>query len=196
MPYGKTEPIALRDIRNPIEMPHHFFWKFKYTKVINAWIGYDIKENDFVAPIGKGKVADFEVYIDWNGEWLPAYTGMAVKIRFTDPYSGYYVFPVNVDSEFKGPYKALPNSVFQTDAEFYERVFDNGEQREQKHFDTNKCWVMRTRCKVSSDGKLIEANYAVIYDIVFTCKSGGCAGFCVTGAFNPTPNDTNLEVKK
>ena len=80
-------------------------------------------------------------------------------------------------------------------AGFYERIFDNGERREQKHFNPGKYWIVRSRCKVSPDGKLIEANYSVIYDIVFTCKSGGYGGFCITGAFNPTPNDTNLEPK-
>ena len=84
-PYGETVNIVLRDMRNPAEMPRENFWKFKYTSAINSWVGYDIKENDFVAPNGKGKVADFEVFIDWNGEWLPTYTGMAVRIRFTEP---------------------------------------------------------------------------------------------------------------
>ena len=195
-PYGKRENIILRDIRNPIELSHEYFWKFKYTKAINTWIGYDIKENDFLAPNGKGKVSDFEVYIDWNGEWIPTYTGMSVKIRFTEPFGGYYTYDINGDSEFKGPYSALPSSVHLREADFYERVFDNGQRREQKHFNTGKCWIVRSRCKVSSDGKLIEANYSVIYDIAFTCKSGGYGGFCITGVFNPTPNDTNLEPKR
>ena len=120
---------------------------------------------------------------------------MSVKIRFTEPFGGYYAYDINRDSEFKGPYLASPSSIHLTEADFYERVFDNGERREQKHFNTGKCWIVRSRCKVSPDGKLVEANYSVIYDIVFTCKSGGYGGFCITGAFNPTPNDTNLEPK-
>ena len=194
-PYGDVETIILRDIRNPIDMPHEFFWRFKYTKEINTWIGYDIKENDFVAPAGKGKFADFEVYIDWNGEWLPTYTGMSVKIRFTEPFGGYYACEVNEESAFTGPYAALPGSIRLTEAEFSERVFDNGRRREQKHFDHAKCWVVRSRCKVSPDDKLVAANYSVIYDVVFTCKKGGLGGFCITYVFNPTPNDTNLEPK-
>ena len=194
-PYGEMENIVLRDIRNPAKMPHENFWKFKYTSAINSWVGYDIKENDFVAPNGNGKVADFEVYIDWNGEWLPTYTGMAVRIRFTEPFGGYYAYPINDNSEFRGPYSAVPNLINKTEAEFYECVFDNGERREQKHFDPGQCWIVRSRCKVSPEGKLIEANYSVIYDIVFTCKNGGYGGFCITGNFNPTPNDTNLEPK-
>ena len=194
LPYGKTEKIILRDIRNPIEMPHEVFWKFNYTKEINTWIGYDIKENDFVVPNGKGKVADFDVYIDWNGEWLPTYRGMSVKIRFPGPFAGYYVHDMNRTSEFKSPYEAAPNLIRLTTAKFSERILDNGE-RKQNHFDHDKCWIVRSRCHVSPDGKLLTAHYSVIYDIAFTCKKGGYGGFCITGAFNPTPNDTNLEPK-
>ena len=123
------------------------------------------------------------------------YTGMAVKIRFTEPFGGYYAYVINGNSEFKGPYSALPSSIHLTEADFYEHVLDNGERREQKHFNPGTCWIVRSRCKVSTEGELIEANYSVIYDIAFTCKSGGYGGFCITGAFNPTPNDTNLEHK-
>ncbi len=195
-PYGETERVILRDMRNPIEMPHEDFWKFKYTKAINTWIGYDIKENDFVPPNGKGKVTDFEVYIDWNGEWLPTYTGMAVRIRFTEPFSGYYNYGINSGSEFRGPYSALGSSICQTEAEFYERVIDKETRREQSRFNPDKCWVVRSRCKVSPEGKLVEANYSVIHDVAFTCKGDGCGGFCIIGAFNPTPNDTNLEPRR
>ena len=194
-PYGAVEKVVLRDIRAPIEMPKELFWKFKYTKAINTWIGYDIKENDFVVPNGNGRVSDFEVYIDWNGAWLPMYRGMAVKIRFTEPFGGYYAYELSANSEFKGPYVASPDSICTTSAEFSEHVQDNG-CRVQRSFDHSKCWVVRSRCKVSPDGKLIAANYSVIYDIVFTCKKDGYAGFCITGAFNPTPNDRNLEWDK
>ena len=191
-PYGAVEEVVLRAIRHPAKLSSELFWKFKYTKSINQWIGYDIKENDFVAPEGKGKFADFEVYIDWNGEWLPAYRGMAVKIRFTEPFGGYYMHDNNQTSGFKYPYEASPNLVGSTEAEFSERVLEDG-RRIQKHFDPGKCWVVRSRCKVSPDGKLLSANYSAVYDIAFTCKRGGLGGFCITGAFNPTPNDTNLE---
>lgn len=191
-PYAAEEVIVLRAIRHPAKLASELFWNFKYTKSINKWIGYDIQENDFVAPDGKGKIADFEVYIDWNGEWLPAYRGMAVKIRFAEPLCGYYTYDINQASEFKYPYEAAPDLVDSTGAEFSERILDDG-RRIQKHFDLGKCWVVRSRCKVSPDGRLLSANYSVIYDIVFTCKRGGYGGFCVTGAFNPTPNDTNLE---
>ena len=56
-------------------------------------------------------------------------------------------------------------------------------------------FIVSGRYGVYADGKLVSANYSVIYDVVFTCKKGGHGGFCITGVFNPTPNDTNLEPK-
>ena len=194
-PYGKRENIVLRDIRHPIELSHENFWNFKYTKALNTWIGYDIKENDFVAPNGKGKVADFEVYIDWNGEWIPTYTGMAVEIRFADPFSGYYETPANTESSFIGPYKAEPAANYAQNAKFSEQVRGGGEI-DESHFNKSNCWVVRSRCKVNEKGELVSANYTVIHDITFACKKGRIAGFSIIGFFNPTPNDTNLEAKQ
>lgn len=60
---------------------------------------------------GIGETIDFEVYISWDGRWLPNYTGMGVNIRFSAPFSGYYVRPACLDSLFTGPYFAETNNV-------------------------------------------------------------------------------------
>lgn len=62
-----------------------------------------------------------------------------------------------------------------------------------KTFDKDNCWVVRSRCQVDDEGSLVSAHYSVINNIAFGCDKGGVACICVTGAFNPTPNDTNLE---
>ena len=170
------------------------FWKFNYTDALNKWIGFDLPKNDFVYPHGTGEVADFEVYIDWDGDWIPRYRGMTVEIRFQDPYSGYYETKKNLESEFKGPYTAEPHRRYLQSAEFSEKVLSDGEI-EERHFDKSKCWVVRSRCKVDDQGKLISANYSVVHDILFACKRNRKGGFCVAGSFNPVPNDTNLEMR-
>lgn len=192
LPYGEIQRIVLRKKRNPVQMSVERFWKFRYTKDMNSWIGFDICKNDFVRPHGTGEVADFEVLIDWNGEWWPKYKGMAVKVRFVDPYAGYYEYPANLESKFIGPYEADATRSYERTAEFSENVRDDGEI-DEAHFNKTQCWVVRSRCKVDEKGKLVSANYSVMHDIVFSCKKGGLAGFCITGAFNPVPNDTNLE---
>ncbi len=189
-PYCDMQQIVLRKRRNPVLTER--FWEFRYTKAVNSWIGFDIAKNDFVHPHGKGAISDFEVFIDWNGDWLPKYNGMALEIRFVDPFSGYYEIPANTESAFIGPYKADPVANYAQNAKFSEQVRSDGEVNES-HFDKANCWVVRSRCKVDEKGELISANYTVIHDITFACKKGGIAGFSITGFFNPAPNDTNLE---
>ena len=194
-PYGAAEKLILRRIVNPV-LPS-VGGQFVHTQRLNEWIGYDLEKRDFVSPFGAGIVADFEVFFDWDGKWLPDYTGMGKKIRFADKYSGYYQCAVNAVSEFKGPYSALPDATYQQAADFYERVIIDpdayGRRYERKVFDKNKCWVVRSRCKVDAEGNLVSAHYSVINNIAFGCDKGGIACICVTGAFNPSPNDTNLE---
>ena len=193
MPYCDVQQMVLRKRRNPVETVR--FWAFRYTKEVNSWIGFDIEKNDFVRPYGIGMVADFEVYIDWDGEWLPKYKGMAVEIRFVEPFSGYYKTPTNTESSFIGPYTADPAASYAQNAKFSEQVRSDGEI-DESHFNKSNCWVVRSRCKVDEKGKLISANYTVIHEITFACKKGGIAGFSIIGFFNSTPNDTNLEPKR
>ena len=192
LPYGDVQQMVLRKKRHPVAMPSERFWQFRYTKEMNSWIGFDICKNDFVRPHGMGEIADFEILIDWDGEWLPKYKGMGVKIRFTEPFSGYYDLPVDSESAFTGPYEADTTRRYVQNAEFSEKVREDGEV-DASHFNKARCWVVRSRCKVDDRGNLVSANYSVIHDIVFTCKKGRLGGFSITGAFNPTPNDTNLE---
>ena len=196
-PYGAVENIELRKIRNPAHLAVAFEREFNCTKAINAWVGFDLEKRDFVQPHGKGETVDFEVFFDWDGKWFHGYTGMGKRIRFTGKFSGYCQCAVNADSEFKGPYSALPDAAYLQDADFFERVIVDpnayGRRYERKSFDKSKCWVVRSRCKVDAEGNLVSAHYSVVDNIEFGCDKGGVACICVTGAFNPVPNDTNLE---
>ena len=194
---GKWQPfeanliIVLRRVQNPTALKIGN-GNFVLTKQLNYWLGFDIQKHDFVRPHGTGEVTDFEVKIDWNGKWYPDYTGMGIELRFSTPYSGFYKLPVNPASKFKGPYSADAEKAFCQKAAFDEQVV-NPTQRIRHPFDENKCWVVRSRCKVDEMGKLISANYSVIYKISFCGKYDGKGGVRITGFFNPTPNDTNLE---
>ena len=193
-PFDAKHIIVLRRVQNPkaIEIGNG---SFALTKQLNNWLGFDIKKHDFVRPHGAGEITDFEVKIDWDGKWYPDYTGMGIELRFSTPYSGYYELPVKSASKFKGPYSADAEKAFCQKAAFDEQVV-NPTQRIRHPFDESKCWVVRSRCKVDEIGRLISANYSVIYKISFCGKYDGRGGIRITGAFNPTPNDTNLEPKR
>ncbi len=193
-PYDANHQIILRRIQNPLAIKIGN-GKFVLTRYLNQWLGFDIQKYDFVQPYGMGVVTDFEVKIDWDGKWLPEYTGMGINVRFSIPYSGYYEHPVSSVSKFKGPYVADTRKAFEKTAMFEEKV-DASFNRIQHHFDEHKCWIVRSRCKVDKDGKLISANYSIIHTIDFCGKKDSRGGVRVKGFFNPTPNDVNLEPKR
>ena len=194
-PYGEKVTVVLRKKKNPVFLiANHWDTKdYKYTKTFYEWIGFDIKENDFVEPYGKGKIADFDVMIEWNGKTgRGVYMGMGVNIRFTEPYSGYYVVDKTLYSDLKSPYEAIPENIKLTTALCYSKKQENGDWIKSE-YNKNTCWVVRSRPVVDKNGKLISANYSLIYEISYTTTDENKAGFCVYRAFNPTPNDTNLE---
>ncbi len=192
-PFDTVHNIVLRRVQNPAA-PEIGRGNFALTKHLNCWLGFDIQKHDFVHPHGGGEVADFEVMIQWNGKWYPDYAGMGINLRFTMPYSGYYEMPVNPVSKFKGPYAADVEKTFCQTATFDEQVV-SPTKRIRHPFNDNKCWVVRSRCKVDETGKLVSANYSVVHKINFCGKPDGRGGLRITGAYNPIPNDTNLEPK-
>jgi len=189
-PYGSKYNMIIRKIINPYAVM--IGGKYMFTKQLNQWLGFDLKLYDFVYPHGNGKSSDFQIKIDWDGKWLPDYTGMGISIRFTAPFSGYYEVPVQSVSRLKGPYAVDNEKEYRKTAVFFEKVV-NSSERIRNSFDQNKCWVVRSRCKIDKDGKLISSNYSVIHKICFCGEIDGSGGVRIIGAFNPVSNDTNLE---
>ena len=190
-PYGEKMSILLKPIKNPFELCSVPVKDYKFTDTICKWIGYDLEKNDFVKPYGAGTVSDFEVYLDWDRVYSIMDCKQAgYKIRFAEPWSGYCPMQIDAESEFPTPYNAVTNATFLKEAEFYDRY--EGE-RVRNTFDKSKCWVIRSRCKIDEHGRLISANYSVARLLGMSGNRELKAGFGFVGAFNPTPNDTNLE---
>lgn len=190
MPFGSEEIIVLRSICQPLE--DKLSGEFVYTSRLNEWIGYDLKKHDFVAPDGTGTTSDFEVCINWDGRWLPNFRGMRVGLRFTQPYSGFYQVPSCMESSFKGPYRAVATNEFSQAAQFSIEVKDDSSMILHTLND-DACWVVRSRCELDSEGRLLKANYSVAQYIEFVGCPNGKGGFRMIGLFNSIPNDTNLE---
>ncbi len=192
-PYGEKVEVVLRKKRNPTNLiaNHYETQEFSHTKLLNQWVGFDLRENDFVEPNCKGKIADFEVMIEWDEKIYSDYTGMRVKIRFTEPYSGYYEVPKYLNSDLKSPYTAIPDNITSTLATYYTKKI--GDDWEEYNFDKNSCWVVRSRPVIDKNGNLVSANYSVIYNINYSWNTKKQGGFSIYRAFNPIPNDTNLE---
>lgn len=189
-PYGDMVLIPVRIIKDPVALRSMQSGGYKHTDAIGKWVGYDLEVGDFVNPVGMGLVADFEVYLDWDGKLFPKCERIGMKIRFSEPWSGYYVVPLDAESEYKTPYSAMTNAVYTQVATYYDRL--DG-KRLRNTFDKSKCWIIRSRCKVDRQGRLVSANYSVARFLGISGSAELKAGFCFLGVFNPTPNDTNLE---
>ena len=190
-PYGEEISILLKPIKNPQRLCSVPVKDYKFTDAICKWVGYDLEKNDFVRPYGAGDVSDFEVYLDWDRVYSMTDCRQAgYKVRFDGPWSGYYEVQLEAESEFPTPYGAETNATFLKEAEFYDRYAG---KRVRNTFDKSKCWGVRSRCKVDEQGRLIAANYSVVRLLGMSGSRALKAGFGFVGAFNPTPNDTNLE---
>ena len=189
-PFGNLEEIRLRQIKHPTT--HSVSGKFVYTRQLNQWVGYDLEVNDFVSPEGTGKIADFELRINWTGRWNQNCHGMGVDIRFVGAHTGYCAVQVCQASAFKGPYCANVNGTFAQIATLYEG--NDGEQVAYgKPWRPDSCWVVRSRCEMSPQKDLLKANYSIIYNVEFVGKRDGRGGIRIYRLFNPIPNDVNLE---
>ena len=190
-PWGMSIPITLREIRTPVQLVvQKELYKIPST---NALVGFDMALKDWVSPNGKGKQADFEVFLTWDGKPLYYTQHTQMDIRFTEKFAGYYVFDNIKGSRFGGPYMADTNRIFQTDFSCMSS-FINGEPS-FRGLDVGRSLIVRSRCKVDNEGRLVSANYSTIKNVTVEAGWTGEVKMMIRYYFNPSPNDTNLEPK-
>lgn len=192
LPYGATEVLRLRPIKNPISLVKHGFGMGKDVPCTNKWIGIDMAIGDFVKPYGKGSVADFEVMVEWDGHPPAKSDYCAVTIRFMEQLAGGYYAEKIIESEY--PYVYLANE----DATYNIRQFrvvgrDRVSRGKQVPLGDKTTFVTRTRCVLDQNGNLKTANYGFIRVLNVDAGWDGKPTMQLAFIFNPTPNDTNLE---
>lgn len=156
-PWGMSVPITLREIRAPVQLVvQKEIYRIPST---NTLMGFDMALKDWVAPNGKGKHADFEVFLTWDGKPLYYTQHTQLDVLFPEKHAGYYVFENIKGSRFGGPYMADTNSTFQTDFSCMSS-FENGEPR-FRGLDIGRSLIVRSRCKVDNEGRLVSADRSV-----------------------------------
>lgn len=84
-PWGATNTVILKRIRNPIPM----YAKRVSTPVpvLNAPVGYDLEKGDWVEPHGRGRVPDLLVTV--NGQYVdPFNRDLHMSLEFPSPRAG------------------------------------------------------------------------------------------------------------
>jgi hypothetical protein len=188
-PWGMEVSLPLREKRNPITLVR--MADFIDLLSTNKWFGFDMKEKDWIASGHKGKVADFEAMLIWDGRHISTSQQTDLHLRFVGEGAGYYFTEQTFDSAFKGIYNAQTNILLQK--EFICKTSLINGVFTRIGLPKGKMLVARSRCKLDNKGRVIEANYSIFNGFIVGGKWGGKAGAFFGYDFNPTPNDTNLE---
>lgn len=182
-------PVVLKKRRNPADLILHggIFQELNYPAT-NIVMGLDLQRFDWCPPYGKGKYDDLQVKYDfWRSptNWFQVYSHL--EITMTNCLDGVYLASTDDFSKMNRCYGADTNAVYKKSLEYvYDRktgnvVRDSGMPRDEY-------MVFRTRTKVNDKGELVSANYGLIFE-----KSEYSPKLSMRIAFNPEPNDTNLE---
>ena len=189
MPYPTDKTVILRRIRHPVPLVKtNALYEIPAT---NVWIGFDMKTRDFVAPDGRGEIADFECWVEWDG--LPPAKSKFCKMSLRMPgvLSGGYYCGLAGGSEYPFSYFAECPSELVRGIDVVNR---NGNPHTTKvPFREQSEFVTRTRCKVDDHNQLIKANYGSIRGLSVSPSWDGNPTLRLNLVFNADPNDTNLE---
>lgn len=192
-PWGKDEQIVLRKIKNQKRM-------IRCSDVFsmpttNKWLGFDFELKDWTAPYGKGKEADIEVQLMWDGKPPTESRFVRLDVRFPGNAAGCYCADKVLESKFTGVYNAMTNDCYGIrELSFYSDVRDG--RHDVEEFDYSKVYILRTRCKLNDVGDVVSANYSTIRAVLVNGGWEGRGEMTLRYYYNSTPSDTNLEPKR
>ena len=181
--------IVLKRILNPTELVvNGGDFQEKKWPATNMVLGFDLELFDWCPPYGSGKHDDVQLVYDfWRSStnWLQVYSHLTMTM--TNCVDGFYLAPVDDFSELKRCYQADSNAVYQQQIEFvYDRK--SGEVERCQRMPKDQYMVFRTRTETNDVGELTSAHYGLIFE-----KGKYGLTWNIRAAFNPQPNDTNLE---
>lgn len=180
---------VLKKRRNParLVLKGGTFQELKYPAT-NVVMGLDLQKFDWCPPYGNGRYDDLQIKYDfWRSptNWFHVYSHLDMSM--TNCLDGVYLAPTEEFSKMSRCYGADTNAVYLKALEF---VYDRrtGNVVRDVEMPRDKYMVFRTRTKVNDKGELVSANYGLIFE-----KSECGTRLNMRTAFNPVPNDVNLE---
>jgi len=188
-PWNPTITVKLRPKKDPVPMVHKVL--ALTAPVFNKPVGLDLEVGDWVAPYGKGKIADFVVMFNFLN---PKEKGIHYSLTFSNPDDGIqeYEFPKNLDSSFKWPYLA-PLSGYQSSLDKYSVLrFPIVKDAPKYNLKEKVNYIFRVRSKRNKKGEIISACYGKIRGEI---KISLSKKFRMGYWFNPNPKSRSLESK-
>lgn len=206
--YNRVEPwdqlyiVQLRRIQNPVPfVGRNIGSGVLHSRDVcipefNKSFGFDLVESDWVVPFGKGKVADFVIWVSCEPAKMPpdyyqqhprAIRAMDGKLtlNFGKQKDGIqeFISAPNVGSTFRSPRFAFETGY----ATNYVKI-TNGSVYAPPKLDQN--FMFRVRSQVDDNGNVTNALYGKIYGVI-SCDANKKLKF--NYLLNPKPNDRNLE---
>ena len=186
--HEKHGEVTLYRKKNP--QPMYAYGLYESLKVRwpreNGRYGFDLRLFDWVAPKGKGEVADF--YFVRNV--VDGKPGECVGHLEFDDKCGAYVRKQTGSKSFPSTYGAETNAVFTSRFQFM-FLNDKGAIDYGAIIGKDEYMVLRTRVKCDDNGNIKETNYSKILGL-FGKGKGGVE--TMETVFNPRVNDPNLEL--
>lgn len=185
--HEKNIEVLLRKVRNPIPMCG-CKGRFKIPSAEGRF-GFDLEKCDWVRPYGVGVHADFWIRYEEKGCDERNYQSRGV-MEFEGRYDGAYKTRTIPGSSFQTVYEADVQATYLQTLDLYSWCRTGSEFQEKAMVGDADCLVLRTRSVVDKDGRLVSCNYSRICGRIYTMERAFHLGGT---AFNPLPNDPNLE---
>lgn len=190
-PWNPTVKVVLRKIEKPVVMYARSLRELNIPEIQKP-CGFDLEVGDWLAPYGKGKVADFIMTLQREYENRNKFN-VSVAISFSNPLDGIQEVKLPKEwqcSEFEWP-RLAPETGYQPElsAQF-------GTEPGKGFLDTasdNQAYFFRVRT-VEQNGKIVSALYGKIKGgISLEGRETKTCSVAFTYYLNPTSLDRNME---
>lgn len=187
IPWDPKFEVTLKEIRKPVPM----IVKRVESKLpkFDVPVGFDFKAGDWVAPYGKGIIADMILtYSEIERE--DSWSKYDFKVEFPAPAGGAYIKKKDTYSELGSSHEATEEAYSSCLSFVYERT--DSKIIQDIKIAPEDYLVFRSRTETDEKGALKTAHYGKIYG-PFKFADGRDREVVFYYYFNPTPNDRNLE---
>jgi len=186
-PWNPTWEVVLKEKRKPIPM---------YQNLIETALpagtnrlGFDFLVGDWVAPHGKGIIADMwyvydENFIDRDNFYIK------LSFAFEGEKNGCYMRKKDNFSQLISEHEASDTDFAPSKVCVIEQ--EKGKYTKELRFAEDDYMVFRIRTNTDEQGKIVSSHYGKIYGPVGVPHRWS-KKFSFTYYLNPTPNDRNLE---
>jgi hypothetical protein len=183
-PYEVAIPVVIKKIINPIPM---YAKKVRIElPVVDKETGFDLMESDWVTPYGKGKISDFNFYIERDFKSRTDYK-VTLRLKFFNQGDGLQNAFAGFGSELR-----LPNLV--TEGLYVTTWERTDSYPAYVKVDKDQNYFFRVRTILDDTGKVSNALYGKIHgEIRFDVINSKTAIILFTYYLNPTVNDRNVE---